>query len=284
MQASPASPMSTAPRQHAPLYSAGVPGWVRVALAAAGLPMMALEAAEWVGQSSHTAAPLGLVLFDSRTPNSRANAQGVRNRGLTTLDVAPLAAAARRRFDERVSAERISTGVFAEFLARLKDQVEASGFLWTRLADVPHPFRTLRPETVGDGGLSVPAPRLAKIPESNSGENATVEPAGDLIWRAASVDVLRWREFRGRVRVQISEAGRHLDIHCELPGPEFRPTLEVWRGGHFACLPLKPGRFRVNEAQLPFESAEDRHPGGFLAWTAFDLRNTDDPSPAMQAS
>lgn len=262
--------MFPATRQHAPLYSAWIPGWVRVALAAAGLPVVALESAAWLSQDRPADWPAALVLFDSRAPDSRATAEGVGRHGPAVLDVAPLASAARRTMqcDRGVSTGGERPGAFGEFLSRLKREVESLGFLWTRLADCPHPYRTFSPVTSPEV-VEHPVPQEAAAHEA------------DLVWRATATDVLRWRSYRRRVAVRIHSSEQALHIACELPGPEYRPSLEIWRGGHFACLPLQRKSLRVTETQLLFQIAGDRHPAGLIARTAFESVNDREPAPAL---
>lgn len=221
-------------REHAPLYSAGLPERVETLLRRSGVPISALTSAEWLATSPPAEWPNALVLFDSRAPASRANALGVRDFGVSTLDVAP-----------ECSQHAISTsssGSDNAFIKAIKLQVESRGFLWIRLSELPHPFQSVGTETV---------------------EPIKKSELSSLQWSTTREELAEWNEFRSRVLLRVRSFENTFQIESEVPSDAFLPTVDIWRGRHVASLPALPGSHRIEERNLVFQLSQNRHPAGY---------------------
>ena len=121
-----------------PLLTLGLPARLSHWLIDAGLPCVALETAavrRGLGPVGPDRAP---VLYDSRNASARADAAAAAELGYHTIDAARLLANRPASPTETVI---IKSEPRRRFLEELRTAIEASGGVWVRVADFPHPYR-----------------------------------------------------------------------------------------------------------------------------------------------
>jgi len=263
----PAGMMPSRLRQHAPLYSAGIPGWMTDALRLAGVQVEALTLDSGSGWTDRNRRPTVLILYDSRDAVSR-NAIGDHGDANTLLDMAPLAhqyGPDLRSSSDTAHPREGPSSVRLSFLEELKQRIESSGFCWTRVADCPYPFQSLQLDEEGNGGHGT-AFQSAGAALCGSSE----ESSQSLLWRPTLREFAQWTRIRRGVCFTLHSANDTLSIVARIPESDLRPALEVWRGRHHACLPLKAGTSRIDRRTLVFQLTEPRPPGGLLVgWAEF---------------
>ncbi|MCH8828176.1 MAG: hypothetical protein IID45_01220 [Planctomycetes bacterium] len=132
---------------HLPLRLTGVPLQVTEWLRAAGLPVEEISGVGVTGGGGSESTFSGPILFDSRTPSSRFNAETARSQGIPTIDVAELLS---RRARSSADAEpfscadplimnRPAENRRRQFLEQLRSRIESHGGLWARISDYPFP-------------------------------------------------------------------------------------------------------------------------------------------------
>ena len=134
-----------------PMQLTGIPTRVVQWLRAAGVPTVDFSSGVVADGRASAPESSGHVLFDSRTPASRADAEQAAMRGWTTIDVAQLLEHRGHKadddshivlFDESppMSFPRYQR---REFFERLKQEIEAAEGVWARIADYPFPCRSV---------------------------------------------------------------------------------------------------------------------------------------------
>ncbi|GAB4154439.1 MAG: hypothetical protein Tsb009_31090 [Planctomycetaceae bacterium] len=156
--------MNVSSSQYAPLLPlsvTGIPSRVTEWLRAAGVPFVEFSSGAVSEGREVQAGTVPPLLFDSRTPSSRSNAEQAVRRGMTILDVAELSRrdGSDASHDSQIvlfdDASPLSPGDARRrlFLERLKNQIEQISGVWIRLADYPYPFQSVLCEDV-DWALS----------------------------------------------------------------------------------------------------------------------------------
>jgi hypothetical protein len=132
-----------------PLQVTGIPAraaeWLRVA----GVPVEEISSGAVSEGRDDLPGTCGPLLFDSRTPSSRFDAEQAARRGLKILDVVDLLRTEKNEatndshivlFDESppVPPENPRRRLFLE---RLKQQIDNQDGVWARVADFPYPYQ-----------------------------------------------------------------------------------------------------------------------------------------------
>jgi hypothetical protein len=116
---------------------------------------------------------------------------------------------------------------------------------------------------------------LCVAPESTPADAAILDSAlgsglFPLLWRTTAADYANWRQRRREFRFEVHECNRRYEIRYERLPVHDRPAVELWRGGHFAVVPLQRSRQIIDAGQVVYQSAGRRHPAG-LAGLHADL-------------
>lgn len=184
------------------------------------------------------------------------------------------------------------------FLDRLKNVIERNNGLWARISDYPFPYRCvlcIDGEVPGSEPIPLTIPRSQA--QSNQPQNRLTEritrryraglpmmletsavydesdvwETADIgsfpfMWQASQREFSRWWRQRSRIRVRIVQnAGHYRIIASNLPN-DFTASVELWRGGHVASVPLDSASKKVRLDGLVFEQQSKRHPAGFTSW------------------
>jgi hypothetical protein len=286
-------------------------------LRAAGLVVDEMTTAKWQAELHADERRELLVLFDSRMAASRDNAAAFQQGGCPTLDVAALLRS-HRSDDTTDSPPHTPAPRRLRVLERAKQQIEAAGFLWARVADFPYPFQAALVDDRGGGASRDDATRrtillpaaargwppaeigsrresgdslLGRVDVDDlyaqyvAGQALYVSPgvsASDalildsalesgmfpLLWRTNAAEFGHWRRLRRSFAFRIDERHRRYEIRYEQLPVHFRPAIELWRGGHFAVVPLQRSRQQIDAGQIVYQSAGRRHPAGIAAMHA----------------
>lgn len=86
-----------------------------------------------------------------------------------------------------------------------------------------------------------------------------------LLWRTTATEFAHWRRLRRDFPFQIDERRRRYEIRYGQLPVHFRPAIELWRGAHFAVVPLQRSRQQIDAGQVVYQSAARRHPAGIAA-------------------
>ncbi len=293
-----------------PLPLVGISDQVTDWLRQAGLPVVRLgqesilkSAFRRKHRSPQTdGAPFRCLLFDSRDLWSRAAAKSHRKQCLQTLDIAKVFAEAGEDIPREYSTGEIANSARFAFLEQLKTDLETTGGVWARLADLPFPY-----QGVGclDGELpnaylpveahrldAIQARYMAGLPSMISAADLTglaelapatglQSPGLPLLWRADPAEFSAWWKERDRFQVKVWQSSTHYHVNCSPSPGGFCPVLEIWRGRHVAGIPLRSESIAVRKEGLVFQQQPTRHPAGFTA--GWPDRNTAGPSPRLSA-
>jgi len=116
---------------------------------------------------------------------------------------------------------------------------------------------------------------LCVAPELSPADAAILDSALEsglfpLLWRTTPAEYANWRRQRREFRFEIYERLRRYEIRYEQLPVHHRPAVELWRGGHFAVVPLQRSRQVIDAGKVVFQSSSRRHPAG-LAGLHADL-------------
>lgn len=236
---------SSGERQHAPVFSAGLPIWVTAALRRAGVPILDFQTGYPFGVSESANF---LVLFDSRIPANRESARQIRDLGATVIDTAD----AIEAYESAGEVDSHSTAGRQWMIAEIQTRMQAAGFYWVRIADFPYPYQTAR--------ASQPVGVLA----SHSTSSTVVARESDetsidaLCWRFRPEELQRWNNFRDNIALRCRSTNGRIAIEADFPPGRFRPTVELRRGHHVARLPLKAGITRIAAGSLVYQWSDSQ--------------------------
>jgi hypothetical protein len=86
-----------------------------------------------------------------------------------------------------------------------------------------------------------------------------------LLWRAEQSDFAQWWRLRNHLELKLWQSPTHYRVDCPKTDTSFCPVLEIWRGNHLACVPLRSESIVVRKDGLVFQQQPNRHPAGFTA-------------------
>lgn len=281
----------TRPLPELPWILAGVSLAAETLLRCAGLPCVRVDQQQAVSLNIQ-GVPGRISLFESTRPQSNAARAALARFGLSFIDISrftdPSAARPMRTFAEPAVAKNFAQS--RADLLQLQEAVERAGGVWLRVADYPYPYQgallasDISTEELPAGFLSSYAFESAVQP-LQAFENRyhaglpVVLPAHafdtrptelgrrfPLMWEPTAEEFHRWWTLRGRLRVTVRREGGAYNVNVSGGSGPFRPMLELWRGRHFAALPIRPGQQRFHESGVPFVEARHRSPVGFTGF------------------
>lgn len=250
-----------------PMLLAGLPPTVEALLHLSGLPVKLFQMAKSISGDMDDAAGK-IVIYNSQNSVGQAEAKTARFYGLTIIDIADLLL-----HSETITSKKDSPASrrnwTADFFKRLKKRVETTGGIWIRIADYPHPYQYVAcRETIPlNERLSGIVSLLTKQSQSSS--------STQLIWNAGYREITDWWKTREQLKLQIQKQGLYFQIQCEFPSRNYQPALEIWRGSHFASIPLEPGTMTIQERGLVFRQQQQHDPAGIaIHWAeTLSLKN-----------
>jgi hypothetical protein len=154
-----------------PIPVTGIPACVTEWLRVAGVPIEEFSSGAVSDGRDTLPGTCGPLLFDSRTPSSRFDAEQAARRGMKILDVADLMRAEKNEaaddsqiilFDEAPPAP-LENPRRRLFLERLKLQIDNQDGVWARVADFPYPYQAAICIETDIAGSATPLGHLAKF-------------------------------------------------------------------------------------------------------------------------
>jgi hypothetical protein len=263
-----------------------------------------------------------LLIFDSRNPLSRHEAETALQFGCENLDLAPSA----DEFSTRESAQAAAAP--AEWTLRLCRLLRRSGRIWLRVHDLPAGCEAIvlrealedtpRNRQILEGTSFLAEQGSTYIPSPHFGREDVVDkddfeleaarwPRGawwkarlDLparvrqgedraIWSPGAARFEEWRSYRERLQleVSISEDTIRIEVHNLLPKAGV-PLLELWRENHVARFPVVQSPLVLKRSGMVYEQSGGRHPAGLflskgLGHTSRPSAGHEQPFPASRA-
>jgi hypothetical protein len=239
-----------------------------------------------------------ILIFDSRNPSSRCEADTALQFGCEILDVSPLA----NDFDDELGNYRELTA--ADWTLHLARLLRRSGRLWLRVHDLPAGYEAV----VFDKGLPdsskyrmilegtsvvssqqstfISPPHFA--PEHNFADDDFDLGTGESIrgcWWKARTDLSQrsramsdssiwsptveqfdaWRTFRNSLQLEATVTADAIRIEMKnLQLSTEVPLLELWRESHVARFPIGQSPLVLRRSGMVYEQANGRHPAGLF--------------------
>lgn len=289
----------------------------------AGLPTVPLDRSavrQGIGPSE-TERPF--LLFDSRNASARLDAEAAGDLGYEIIDAARLLVGFRQH-DPDAPPSWNSPNPRQRLLEGLREAMEEAGGVWIRLADFPFPYRSAicletaesREATVitdvqsarwmnacapvpismsGAGRLTLNdwlrncqlagRPVRASLSEEQIQSRGPVRPT---TWMTTVESFHLWWRFRSQLAITAIRDENDMEIELasalDSQSASWRPAIEIWRGRHYAVLPIATGGIRVADDSIPFQLQPHRSPTGFAADDIETGYASPTPAPLITAS
>jgi|GEM_PF-1757668 len=283
-----------------PLLLAGLPriqvSWLR----AAGLP----SAHYTSGRSFHEFLeewPGRFVLYDSRNPTSRAEAETALQFDREIIDVSPNGLLDSQGYSSQ-HPYRYEELAAREWVLLVQQEIKHRNGVWLRIHDLPAPYDAI---IFTDGFPH--QPELKLVAESLSViRNSVCEPVTNdkydidhvffaeesndnnqfgcwwltdprrssasqikmddpTIWKVTSQQFARWWSFRQSLTLEIKQTTEELRIVAPLADQAgWTPIAELWRKNHVARFPLSHSLLTLNRSSMVYGLDRFRHSAGLF--------------------
>jgi hypothetical protein len=229
-----------------------VTGW----LLDAGLPVKALETSQVRRGIGPSGSETSIVLFDSRNASARTDADAAESLGYQTIDAARLMSGPVNDDDPELTVVPTIADPRRRFFDALRPAMEATGGVWTRISDFPHPYRwavcddadeSVEIDSHREAIFSTALGAFADLPsQGGAGRLAagdwirTCAAAGRplrlsgqpsallrrfglkpsafaLAWQCSLGEFAAWWGFRRRLSVSVVRRGRVLEVETRFP-------------------------------------------------------------------
>jgi len=283
-----------------PLLSSGLTRTYESWLRASGVPFESYVP----GRSIHEflqAHPGRFVLFDSRNPASRAEAETALQFEREIIDCAP-----HRLLDSQGYSSqhpfRYQELAAHQWILLVIEELKKRQGIWLRIHDLPFPYESViftdglpaQPE------LRLVADALSAVWDSEAGDDLCIplntdrtllvepsvasclfgcrwsslpsEETGSVandhkptVWSVTSDEFARWWTFRSSLQIQIYQGLEELRLIIPQAGQaEWTPWAELWRNAHVARFPLTHSLFVLQRSSMVYGLCRDRHPAGLF--------------------
>jgi hypothetical protein len=239
-----------------------------------------------------------ILIFDSRNPTSRCEAETALQFGCEVLDISPLASG----FDAEAGHRREITA--ADWILHLSRLLRLSGRLWLRVHDLPAGYDAvvfdkglpdpLKYRMILEGTSVLPTEKSTYIPRPHFGQIhdfsdvdfdlGTGESVRGCWWKSrvdlskhtrSSSDVSiwsptveqfdAWRTFRNRLQLEAVLTENAIRIETQNLNASLEvPLLELWRENHVARFPIEQSPLVLRRSCMVYEQAGGRHPAGLF--------------------
>jgi len=241
------------------------------------------------------------VLYDSRNPTSRSEAETALQFEREIIDVSPkgLLDAQGYSSQHRYRYEELSGH---EWILLVQQEIRQRQGMWVRIHDLPAPYDAIiftdglphQPElklvaqslTVMRDSVCEPITNhdfeidhIFFAEESNEQNRFgcwwTTDrrrvPAPPLnsddptVWKVSSDEFLRWWTYRLSLSVEVRQTSDELRIIAPRAGQaEWTPLIELWRRGHTARFPLSHSLMTLNRSSMVYGLDRFRHSAGLF--------------------
>lgn len=239
-----------------------------------------------------------ILIFDSRNPTSRCEAETALQFGCEILDVSPLASG----FDAEARHHREITA--ADWILHLSRLLRLNGRLWLRVHDLPAGYDAvvferglpdpLKYRMILEGTSLLPTEKSTYIPQPHfiqahdcSDIDFDLDTGGSVrgCWWKSKVDLSKhsrvssddsiwsptveqfdaWWIFRNSLQLEatLTEDTIRIEVHKLNPSTEL-PFLELWRENHVARFPIGKSPLVLRRSGMVYEQAAGRHPAGLF--------------------
>jgi len=283
-----------------PLLSSGLTRTCESWLRAAGVPFESYVP----GRSIHEflqAHPGRFVLFDSRNPTSRAEAETALQFDREIIDCAPHGLLDSQGYSSQ-HPYRYQELAAQQWILLVIEEIKKRQGIWLRIHDLPSPYESViftdglprQPELrLVAEALSVVRDSLAEtnicVPldgehiffdeDSDSScefgcwwSSARTGVAGSAVnrstpnvWTVTSGEFARWWAYRSSLQIQLFQGLEELRLIVPQAGAaEWTPLAELWRKAHAARFPVTHSLIVLQRSSMIYGLCRDRHPAGLF--------------------
>ena len=283
-----------------PLLVTGLPRTLQSWLRTSGIPMVAYRSGSSF-QAFLNESRGRFLLFDSRNPRSRAEAETAEKSGREIIDVAPNGLLDSQGYSSQhpFRYEELSAH---DWILLLHEELKQRQGVWMRVHDLPAPYDAIiftdglphQPELrlvaeslsvihgshvkpVSEAGFAVDHVFFGE--ESTDGNQFgcwwTTDPRrrgktilqenDPTIWRANSRQFAEWWAFRQTLTSVVDQTEDQLRIVTStLDQDRWTPMAELWRKGHVARFPLTHSLLTLNRSTMVYGLDRFRHSAGLF--------------------
>jgi hypothetical protein len=283
-----------------PLLTSGLTRTCESWLRAAGIPLESYVPGRSIHEFLQT-HPGRFVLFDSRNPASRAEAETALQFDREIIDCAPQGLLDSQGYSSQHPL-RYQELAAQQWILLVIEELKKRQGVWLRIYDLPSPYDSViftdglprQPElrlvaealsvvrdSVADDDLCIPLDGDTLLVEEDCGTSCqfgcwwSSAPAGETgtvannhaptVWSVTSDEFARWWAYRSSLEIQLYQGLEELRLIVPQAGQsEWTPTAELWRNAHTARFPVTHSLIVLQRSSMVYGLCRYRHPAGLF--------------------